>query len=130
MRFTIHTLIDITQTGARRGEDTYLYGQQQNFLTLLQTLSLRSNPISITKPVCAKTKLERYGFGTAYRGVHRVWNVMCEFEYEDQHSTELMLLDFDFVPIVAGLDETARPKAAALLTRDIEYKNIVFTQTL
>ena len=37
------TLVDITETGARRGEDPLAYRQQQNFLTVLQTIGLRTN---------------------------------------------------------------------------------------
>ena len=44
MRFIIHTLVDITETGSRRGEDPKQYRQQQNFLTVMQTIGLRVNP--------------------------------------------------------------------------------------
>ena len=38
MRFTIHTLVDITETHARRGEDPKQHRQQQNFLTVYKQL--------------------------------------------------------------------------------------------
>lgn len=128
MRFTIYTLIDITQTGARRGEDHHKYGQQQNFLTLVQTLSLRANPNNITIPVCEKTNLDQHRFGSSYQGVHRVWRATCEFEYEGQHSAALMVFDFDFVPVVTSLDETVKTSASAFLTRDRRYTNILFVR--
>ena len=42
-RFELTTLVDITKTNARRGEDKLAYGQQQNYMSVVQTLGLRTN---------------------------------------------------------------------------------------
>ena len=54
MRFIIHTLVDITETGSRRGEDPKQYRQQQNFLTVMQTIGLRVNPTYVKAPEVVK----------------------------------------------------------------------------
>ena len=86
MRFELITLIDITETGARRGEDMRECQQQQNFLTLFQTISLRANPIVKRSPKVEKCNIGNLGFGKKYKGTHRVWSWTFEFEGEDQEN--------------------------------------------
>ena len=43
MKFRIKTLIDITETRARKGDDPQLTKQQANFMTLYNTIGLRTN---------------------------------------------------------------------------------------
>ena len=45
MNFNLFTKVDITKTNARRGDDPFKMKQQQNYLTVLQTIGLRVNPI-------------------------------------------------------------------------------------
>ena len=51
-RFNLYTLVDITKTNARRGEDKLAYGQQQNYMSMMQTLGLRTN-VEISNPTYA-----------------------------------------------------------------------------
>ena len=44
MKFRIETLVDITETKARRqGNDKFAYKQEANFQTVLQTVGMRVN---------------------------------------------------------------------------------------
>ena len=43
MIFKLTTVVDITQTNARRGDDQKLANQQANYNTLYQTIGLRVN---------------------------------------------------------------------------------------
>jgi hypothetical protein len=128
MRFELKTLIDITETGARRGEDVYQYNQQQNFLTLYQTISLRANPTVKKKPSVEKCNISNLGFGKKYKGVQSVWSLTFEFESEDQHSVDFLINDINLVPIITQLDETIKLDVGAFITNDELLRNILFRE--
>ena len=125
MRFQLYTLIDITETGARKGDNEKKQKQQQNFLTVVQTISLRCNPIINHKPIIKNVAVDQFQFGSAVSGVHQVWTLDFEFETE-AHSLELLEHDFDLVPVISELDETINLKTSAFFTKDTESKNIIF----
>jgi len=128
MKFTIHTLIDVTKTDVRRHEHPKLVNQQANFNTLYNTIGLRTNPINfiVTQEL---TALNKYKFGNSYKNKQRVWTI--EFEVEADYSTaeDLMQTDFDMVPIIAGLDETINLENKMFVTSDEIFTNILFLQT-
>src|SRR6056297_3105349 len=127
MRFKLQTLVDITETGARRTDETKKYRQQQNWMTLLQTLGLRSNPI-ITKQTFESKGAKSTGFGTDYKGSQRVWTVEFEIEREGSLSLDMLIEDFEFVPIIVGLDETVEFEKSIFSTRDPKSINITFSE--
>lgn len=121
--FNIYTLVDITNTGAKRNQDPTAYKQYQNYLTVLQTIGLRVNPTVNSSPrLCA----EYPKFGTAYRGTQRVWRLPIEIEYEDAINLDMLLNDFDCVPFITGLGETVQFESCVFRTKDPKFKNIVF----
>lgn len=128
MKFELKTLVDITETGARRGEDTHLYNQQQNFLTLFQTISLRANPIIRKKPTVEKCNISNLEFGRSHKGVQSVWSLTFEFEGEDQHSIDFLKQDVDLVPVIYNLDETADLTIGAFITSNEQDTNIFFRE--
>jgi hypothetical protein len=128
MRFELKTLIDITETGARRGEDPYQYNQQQNFLTLYQSISLRANPIVKRKPMIQTQNVSNLGFGKKYQGTHTVWSLIFEFEGEEQHSLDFLKNDVNLVPIITELDETVDLEVGAFITNDEQTANIFFIE--
>lgn len=127
MRFRLTTLIDITKTGARKGEDPEKYKQQQNFLTVLQTISMRANPVIDSDPAVIELEsLSGQKFGNKYKGPNRVWSLDFEFESDGQHSLEMLMQDFDLVPFIADLSETAKFDVPVFITNDPKTKNVVF----
>ena len=114
MRFVLYTLIDITQTNARRGEDPFAQKQQQNYMTALQTISLRANPIIQSQPVMETASCKDLGF--EFKGKQNIWSLEFEFESEGQHSLELLNLDFNYVPIIKNLNETIDLDPCAFIT--------------
>lgn len=128
MRFQLLTLVDITRTNARRGDDPYLQKQQQNYLTALQTISLRANPIINSVPVCEEKSIKGLGFGSSYAGKQRVWRLNFAFESDEQHNLDYLVQDFNYVPIINNLDESAIFKDAAFITTSKENTNIVFVK--
>jgi hypothetical protein len=126
MKFRLLTLIDITRTGARKGDDVFEQLQQQNFLTALQTISLRANPIIEKNPTNNLQNIQKLGFGENIKGKQRVWSLDFNFESEDQHSLEFLKQDFDLVPVIDGLDETVKLESKAFLTNGNANRNTIF----
>jgi hypothetical protein len=126
MKFQLHTLVDITCTGARRGDDHRLIKQQQNYLTVIQTIGIRANPEILKPPTFGPTNINRMGFGSAYRGVRMIWSLEFGFGLNQTHSLEQLLTDFDFVPVIGDLTENTRMEDWVFRTRDAKHRNIVF----
>lgn len=125
MQFNIKTLVDVTETNARRG-DGNLYKQHQNFMTLLQTIGIRANPSNI-KVVNEKQPITGLGFGTKFKGSQKVWTVTFEIEY-GATETDFLETDFDLVPVNINLDETAKFEKGIFFTKDKQFTNIIFNK--
>ena len=121
--FNIYTLVDITNTGAKRNQDPRAYKQYQNYLTVLQTIGLRVNPTVNTNP----TLVANYPkFGSAFKGTQRVWKLPIEIEYEAATNLDILINDFDFVPFIPNLTESVTFDTCVFRTTDPKFKNIVF----
>ena len=125
MKFRMQTLIDITETGARRGDNDLEYGQQCNYNTVIQTIGLKANPLPVAFYV-AEQGVGNMGFGSTYKGKNRVWVFDFEIEYKDVVSIETLTEDFDLIPVITGLNETINLNASAFRTKDPELKNTIF----
>ena len=126
MRFTIHTLVDITETHARRGDDPKQHRQQQNFLTVLQTIGLRVNPTYLEAPEVIKEVPSKLGLGTSFKTKQSVWKYVFDIDYEGALDIETLVNDFDLIPIITQLDETAKFENAHFLTKNTALTNISF----
>ena len=132
-RFTIHTLVDVTETKMfkhQNGSDLSK-NQQQNFITMLQTIGLRVNPSFVRGPVSEEVDLKDWHFGSEYKGVQRVWTFDFEIEYDgafaDQFDNEtgLLVQDLHFVPVIDKLTETIELKLSVFDTSSSDYCNTV-----
>lgn len=128
MRFKLLTLVDITKTDARRGDQSDLYKQQQNFFSVIQTISLRANPIIEADPVGSMQPVKDIGFGSEFAGEQLVWSLSFAFDQSGSHNLELLTEDFNMVPFISGLTETVKFKEAAFNTKDKKRTNIVFVE--
>jgi hypothetical protein len=116
--YTGLSLVDITATGVTRfrPEVEHERNQHRNWETVLQALSLRTQPLNIVEPVVKELDLtDEYPdvFGDMYAGKHKVWVFSWAVDREDIFvlgDDELGALkqDFEQVPMISGLDETAR----------------------
>lgn len=108
------SLVDITATGVTRGDDDSLErNQQRNWETVLQCIGLRTQPHHVHDPVTAEIEIDRLEFGDFYSGVHQVWLWQWAVEGDGVYDLPSKLLggihqDFEQVPIITGLTETAR----------------------
>ena len=109
------SLVDITSTGVSRGmDDTLERNQQRNWETVLQCIGLRTQPHYVQEPVQSTfSDISIAEFGDFYTGEQRGWYWQWAIEGEgiyDLSNRELAGLqqDFEQVPIITGLTETAR----------------------
>jgi len=126
MRFILHTLVDISETHARRGEDPTQYRQQQNFLTVMQTIGMRVNPTYVSKPVVVKEVPSKLGMGISYKTKQNVWTYKFDIDYADAIDIETLVNDFNLIPIITELEETAQFDNTHFLTKDTAKCNISF----
>ena len=127
MKFKITTLVDITNTNARKGDDALAYKQQANYMTVFQTIGLRVNayPLNVESHVDEISKL---GFGKDFEGKNRYWTFTFTHEVLEGLTTDLLIQDFDLVPFIDGLNETVTIKNAVFRTSDPRQTNIIFEE--
>lgn len=126
MRILVQTLVDITETNARKSSDKVSFAQQTNYNTFLQSAGLRAN----IEPITCSNKaieVEDLGFGTQYEGKQRVWELLLNNPYEGAITKEMLEDDFDFIPIVTQLNETVLINNNVIRTKSNKEKNTTFT---
>ena len=110
------TLIDITETNIIRGNSKER-DQQRNWETVLQVLGLKTQPIIIegsvkVEDIDFRTHVgSQTFFGDFYLNFsypQSFWGVGFTSEHDDVYQIEQLYKDFDTVPIILGLDETAK----------------------
>ena len=109
------TLVDITATGVTRHKPGHEIerDQQRNWETVLQCIGLRAQPFDIQGPISQVVNLDGSDFGEMYSGDHRVWFWSFSVEHsgvwnKDENQVHYLNHDFDEVPVIMGLTETAR----------------------
>ena len=127
MIFKAYTLVDITQTNARRHDAPLLVNQQANFNTFYNTVGLRTNPtdFKVTVEECKLTELEKK-FGTNFKGKQKVWTAEFYVEAEESTSVELLDADFDLVPVITNLNETAKLDKGIFITQSNHGRRNIF----
>jgi hypothetical protein len=125
MIFKAHTLVDITQTEARRHEAPRLVNQQANFNTFYNTIGLRTNAVDF-KITVENVLIADLGFGSNYKGKQNVWTTEFYVEAEGSTSVELLDADFDLVPIITNLDETAKLDKGLFITLSNHGRRNIF----
>jgi len=128
-----YTLVDITPTGqtSYSPEVELARNQQRNWETVLQILSLRTQPIVLeTMTLFEDVTYFKNNFGIGYTGKHRVWSWKFSVDYADVYQDNfdhfgLLKSDFKLTPIILGLTETAEPELPLFYTSG-PSKNIYF----
>lgn len=129
----IQTLIDITNTRVIRpsqGNQLQL-DQQRNFITLMQCIELRSIVTYDDIPRASNDDIKSLGFGTNYKGKHRVWTFRIRPDrggmFSDDLSNPIGLLESDLhqVPIIKNLHETINIDIPIFDCKDQKYKNTI-----
>ena len=135
--FQGYSLIDITATGVFRGQDegSLERNQQRNWETVIQCIGLRTQPHHIQEPVPADLiDVANAEFGDFYSGSQRIWTWSWAVEQDGIYDLNDQLLlglqqDFEQVPIITGLTETARFMLPIFYPYG-SIKNIYFKQVI
>jgi len=132
-KITIVTLIDITETKQYRRESNreLEVKQQQNFLTLLQTIGMRVNPTYDKSPHSEISDGTIYKFGTEIVGLQKIWIFEFYFDYEGGFTDNLgnrcglLVEDLHLVPVIDGLTESVSLEIPMFDTKTSNYRNTV-----
>lgn len=143
MRIKCSTLFDITRTNLNNrrrfldqepdSELQFKINQQTNFETLLQIISMRSQPEDITDPVQSTVNLSgKHEWGKKYPNTKNVpcWNFSFTIHHsavfkKDENELGNLLDDCESVPMITGLGEWSG--LGPRLHTDPEFKNIIFS---
>jgi|GEM_PF-3235787 hypothetical protein len=130
--YNVFTLVDITDTNESNPKGgTKTYKQAQNLNSLIQCLSMRSQPLYPKVSVLTDQDLNDYDFGMEFTGTATVWHMRftCEIENAWQRNDDRVyyaILDVDNVPIYSGLNESINVYEQKLISRG-RAKNIYLT---
>lgn len=127
--FIGYTLVDITPTGVIRNQHELERNQQRNWETVLQCIGIRAQPLETACRV-DEAELSDYEFGEFFTGRHRVWSFAFTVDHAGAFSNQndpvhLLHLDFDEIPVITYLTETARFMLPVFYTHGA-IKNIYF----
>lgn len=127
----IQTLIDITNTKVIRlsqGSQLEL-DQQRNFITLTQCVEIRSIVSYNSGPHVEELDIKKLGFGSAFKGKHKVWTFRFETDresvYQDNDGNPVggLIEDLHEVPVIKNLSETINIDKAVFDCKDCLLKN-------
>ena len=133
MVIEICTLIDITKTSVTRpSQGSQLeIDQNRNFTTLSQCTELRSIMSYSNPPNMEVIDLKGLGFGSEYKGKHRVWTFRFIPDrsgvYRDNEGNNIGLLlnDVHAVPVIKNLTESINIGVAIFDLKDSNTKNTI-----
>ena len=102
-QITCYTLVDIS-------EDSAL--QLQNHSALIQTVSLRGNPLRVTVTKLGNQDMQKYQFGMNFGANQNVWQLNFETEQTGLFTNKLgdlggLVQDLHQVPVITKLLESA-----------------------
>ena len=136
--FTVYTLVDITETGqyGHSSGSELEKKQQQNFLTLIQTIGLRVNPNYTAKPTTIDNfDVGTYPFGSTFNGTHLVWPWNFNIEFDgvftdaDNNEVGVLIKDLHLVPIIVDLSESAKMEISVFDTvNDATRNTLIFME--
>lgn len=134
--FSICTLVDITKTNVVRNtpELEFQRNQQRNWESVLQVIGLRAQPMIVLEPLgdMVSEDIVRDMFGEMHHGnPQRIWVASFAVEHKEVFLKDNDILgalkdDFNQVPVVCGLNETARFILPIFYSHG-SLKNIAFT---
>ena len=106
-RYKCYTLFDITDKGNR--------SETRNWNTLVQVISLRTQPFITQFPLFEISNLKKYRFGKDYKGTAKVWSFEFEVDHPDlfvdgDDPIANLLSDSNLVPLIDNTNFNLPPK--------------------
>ena len=124
--FSCYTLVDITDTGVYDPNSGTSYEQAQNLNSLLQAISLGSQPIMSSVEKIVAADMTDYDFGSDFTGNHNMWVLRFASERVGSITADSLIRDIDGLPVYDDLDETAVFDANVFETGASDQLNIYF----
>jgi hypothetical protein len=124
--FTCYTLVDITDSGIYDPNQGSEYEQAQNLNSLLQAISLSSQPVLSSVEKLTAADINEFDFGSDFTGSHNIWILRFASERIGTITVNNLVRDVDGLPIYEDLDETAVFDTNVFETVSAEQKNIYF----
>lgn len=124
--FTCYTLVDITDSGIYDPNQGSAYEQAQNLNSLLQAISLSSQPVLSSVEKLTAADVSDFDFGSDFTGDHNLWILRFASERIGTVTVNNLVRDVDGLPIYEDLDETAVFDTNVFETVSAEQKNIYF----
>jgi hypothetical protein len=128
----IQTLVDITDTKVNRLRNGMQkeHDQFRNFTTLRQCAEIRANIFFDSDPSVETKDIKDLGFGTSYKGKHKVWTFRFSPErmgsYVDgNQEIGALINDVHEVPIIKNLTETINMDKAVFDVKDPATRNTI-----
>ena len=121
-----YSLIDISDSSAL---------QEQNLNTLIQTISLRANPMYISVNLMGNQDMTEYDFGTEFGGTQNVWLLSFVVEQSSVFANrdgDLGGLEDDIhnVPVITDLMESVSVNPAVFDSKNAKTINIYFNRQI
>ena len=124
--FSCYTLVDITDTGVYDPSSGTSYEQAQNLNSLLQAISLGSQPIMSSVEKIVAADMSDYDFGSDFTGNHNMWVLRFASERAGSITVASLVRDIDGLPVYDDLDETAVFDSNVFETGESDQRNIYF----
>jgi hypothetical protein len=124
--FTCYTLVDITDTGIYDPNQGNTYEEAQNLNSLLQSISLSSQPVLSSVEKLLAADVSDFEFGSDFTGNHNVWILRFASERIGTITVNNLIRDINGLPVYEDLDETAVFDTNVFETVSATQKNIYF----
>jgi hypothetical protein len=110
--FNCYSLVDITNTGTLRyspTESAMKRDQQRNWETLVQSISLRAQPVMLNSPtIIVATDITAFSFNQPIQENTRIWHFTFGSEHTDIYTIEQLMQELHQIPITTGLFESVK----------------------
>lgn len=124
--FTCYTLVDISDSGVFDPNQGNTYEQAQNLNSLLQAISLSSQPILTSVEKLTAADVAEFDFGSDFTGNHNIWILRFASERVGTITINNLIRDVGGLPIYEDLDETAVFDTNVFETDNSDQKNVYF----
>ena len=128
----IKTLIDITNSKVNRPNQgtAEQYDQFRNYTTLMQCIELRCIVTYDNIPTVEEVDIKGMGFGSNFKGKHKVWTFRFRPDRASQYSDEenpvgLLINDMHEIPVIKNLSESINIDKAVFYTYESQHKNTI-----
>lgn len=126
--FTCYTLADITDSGVYDPAGGTAYEQAQNLNSLMQAISLGSQPILASVEKLTAADVGDFEFGDDFTGEHNVWILRFASERTGSITVATLVRDIAGLPVYDDLDETATFDNGVFETANNSQKNTYFVR--